>query len=254
MKESPLRLQDKAFLLFGPFNGLSQSLMRNLTEQGADVGFVNPEQPFPAKFIENLNDGRQIHPEFGRAAPISIDVKDTQTAKEACGKMAELLGRIDGLIDLNMSTLAKGASTGDCFAVSKEMAEQVMPYLLGRKRGKILFIREDDFCADRFDAQLKNHLMEEFVPFMQSLGGELKPPHYTSNLLRIGLTEDFLLQLFPKSPSIRSSLEKLQAEVPGVQLVDFQEISNASMFSVSSMSNGISHQWINVNRGHNPVL
>ena len=36
----------------------------------------NPDKPQPGRFIENINDSREIHSSFGRAAQIEIDLKD----------------------------------------------------------------------------------------------------------------------------------------------------------------------------------
>ena len=40
MKESSLKLQDKTVLLAGPFNGVTQAIVRAFTEFGADVALV----------------------------------------------------------------------------------------------------------------------------------------------------------------------------------------------------------------------
>ena len=74
MKESAFRLQDKSVLVYGDFNHLTQSLIRDFTAQGADVGFINPQKPMVARFLDNINDGRNVHPEYGRSAQIDCTI------------------------------------------------------------------------------------------------------------------------------------------------------------------------------------
>ena len=83
MKDSAFRLQDKSVLVYGDFNHLTQSLVRDFTTQGDDVGFVNSTKTAVGRFLDNVNDGRNVHPEYGRAAQIDYAITDKRSALEA---------------------------------------------------------------------------------------------------------------------------------------------------------------------------
>lgn len=246
MKDSMLRLQDKSVLIFGDFNNLSQSLIRDFTVLGADVGFLNSTQPAVSRFLENVNDARNVHPEYGRAAQIEVAISDKSSAFEATSRMAELFGRIDVVVDAKMPSLALDREK---MQASRFLIEEITPFFQNKKRGRIVFIREDESLTPLLPTELKSFLTEEFFPWTQTISAQWRAPAYGVNSVAVGLTEDLILRKFPQGKSIRASFESLKQENPNWQLVDSNEITSAVMFLASSTASGVSGQILRVNRG-----
>src|SRR5258708_16742240 len=107
MKDSGFKLQDKTVPLTGPFNGITQAIMRVMTEFGADVGYVSemasnaPEgRTGPAaKYVDGINEGREINPKYGRAAFFNLPLDNDRDIQDALGTVVGALGRMDALVD-----------------------------------------------------------------------------------------------------------------------------------------------------------
>ena len=144
MIESPFRLQDKSVLIFGDFNGLSQALVRDFTENGADVGFLNNEKPQTGRFLENINDTREVHASYGRAVQIDVNVTGQKLSLRSRQPHGRCFGRIDVFVDLKMSSLNE--NTADLTPRSS-FSGKFEPFFRNKKRGRVVFIREDESAA-----------------------------------------------------------------------------------------------------------
>lgn len=245
MKDSVFRLQDKSVLIYGDFNGLNQALIRDFTAQGADVGFLIAQTPAVGRYLENVNDARNVHPEFGRAAQIDAIIKDKSSAFEAVSRMAEIFGRVDIVIDAKMPSFS---SEPPGFTASQLLLEEVAPFFRNKKRGRVVFVREDDSASMVLPEGLSKFLSDDFFPWTRSLCAQWPSPSYGINTVTVGLNEDFILKKFPQSKSIRSALETLQKDDPKLQLVDAGEITSAIMFLASQAASGVSGQTLRVTR------
>lgn len=243
MKDSAFKLQDKSVLLFGDFNGLSQALIRDFTENGANVGFVNSDKA--ARFLDNINDTREVHPNFGRAAQIDVAIRDKTSAFDAVSRTAELFGRIDVVIDAKMASFNEAGGGRE---TSQLLIEQVEPFFKSKNRGRIVFIREDESSGPLLPDGLTYQLHADFIPWTQTLTKNWPAPLYGVNSVTIGVTEDLILKKFPKSPSIRASMETLQKEFPTMQLIDSNEIASVVLFLSSTVASGVSGQTLRVCR------
>jgi NAD(P)-dependent dehydrogenase (short-subunit alcohol dehydrogenase family) len=242
MKES-LRLQDKSVLIHGDFSGLTQALIRDFTEQGADVGFINHEKPQTARYLENVNDGRQVHANLGRAAQIDVEVKDKASASEAVGRMAEVFGRIDILVDVRVSALKEPEVNA-----AELLMAQVEPFFKSKKKGRVVFVREDESLSTVLHNSVGVNVAEEFLPWASKLSKDWAAPGFGINTVTVGLTEDLILKKFPQGKSIRSSLETLQKEMPGLQLIDANDITSVVLFLSSVGASGLTGQRLRVLR------
>lgn len=240
---SNLPLQDRSVLLYGPFNGLTQNLIREFTEKGADVGMLHPELAGLTRFVESINDVRVAHPEFGRAAALNIEVTHQTAALDAVTRIAEIFGRIDILVDCDLQSLANEKPS-----LTRMLIEHVTPYFKSKKRGRIVFIREDDILAPLLKSDNFTNENKEFSQWMESLAQEWPNPSFSVNMLTIGLTEDFLIKKFPQSKSIRESFEKVRSEHPKIHLVDYNDISSVGIFLSGTGTTGLSGQILRVTR------
>jgi NAD(P)-dependent dehydrogenase (short-subunit alcohol dehydrogenase family) len=245
MNDSPLRLQDKSVLLYGDFTSLTQALIHDFTEQGADVALLNCDSPQPGRFIENVNDAREAHPNFGKAFQIAVDVKNKTSAFDAISKMAETFGRVDAMVDLKMSSLGNADFDNE---PSRLLQEELTPFFKHKKKGRVVFIREDESIASLLQEGLLKQLKEEFLPWARSLAETWPGPGFGVNVISVGLTEDLLLKRFPLSKSIKSSLENLQKDHPKMQLMDSTEITSVAMFLSSLAASGVNGQILKVTR------
>jgi len=186
-----------------------------------------------------------VHANYGRAAQIDISVHDSKSAFEAVSRMAELFGRIDVVIDAKMRSLSpdKNASR-----TSQLLLEQVTPFFRSKKRGRIVFIREDQSAGPLLPDGLTSELAETFFPWSHSLSQNWPAPNFGVNSVAVGLTEDLLLKKFPHGKSIRASLENLQKEHPGLQMVDSHEVTSVVLFLASVASSGLTGQTLRVKR------
>ncbi|MCB0386057.1 MAG: hypothetical protein KDD43_11750, partial [Bdellovibrionales bacterium] len=75
-----IRLTEKTIIVAGPFSGLMRSLATTLTEAGADIVMIGDNIEQCRRFAENLSDGREVHPEYGRAAAMSANLCDPKQA------------------------------------------------------------------------------------------------------------------------------------------------------------------------------
>jgi NAD(P)-dependent dehydrogenase (short-subunit alcohol dehydrogenase family) len=73
--------------------------------------------------------------------------------------------------------------------------------------------------------------------FVKALAKELET--ISVHWLTVGLTEEFLLQRYPKSPSIKLALEELRKVLPGIKIQDPSDIANAVAFLSSPLSAAI---------------
>lgn len=142
MKDSALRLQDKTIFLVGPFNGVSQAILRTMTEFGADVGFVSEHQ-YAGKFVEGVNEAREVHPEYGRAAQFNLPLTNEKQISEALGRVAESLGRMDILIDVTPLGWTAQTAPDAATTVCRELAAKLIPFFQAKQRGRIVYVFED---------------------------------------------------------------------------------------------------------------
>jgi len=246
MRDSPFRLQDKTILLTGPFNGVTQALLRTMTELGADIAYVNDKAPTAAKYVDGVNEAREARPDFGRSAYFGLPLGTDKQVKDALGRVSEGIGRMDVYIDATMIG-ATGAAQDSEFAA--RMSQQLLPFFQARQRGRIIFLYEDS-C-------LKTLNVEGFVDSYQEALSEhislsamtLKDQSVTVNGVALGVTEDFILRHFAKSGSIKKSLVELQQRRPGVKLVEALDIATALAFLACPSSGSLTGQILRLTHG-----
>lgn len=239
----------KTILLTGPFNGVTQALLRTLTEQGADIAFVNDRTPNATKYIDGVNEAREIHADYGRAAYFGLPLKTDSQAKEALGRISESIGRIDVFIDASPLSWTAASEVKEALKFSEMMSTQLMPFFQARQRGRIIYLFEDrslgsigvDDFVSSYQEELCEHIAKASVAF--------KEQSVTLNGVALGVTEDFILRHFPKSGSIKKSLLELQAKRPGVKLVEALDIATAIAYVAGTASGSLTGQVLRLTHG-----
>ncbi len=143
MKDSALRLQDKTILLVGPFNGVTQACVRQLTEFGCDVAYVSHDSPNAHRYIDGINEAREVHAHYGRAVHYHMPLKTTADVQEALGAVTQSLGRIDALVDASPLGWDGKTEAKNAVDVCMALAEKCVPFFLAKQRGRLVFLFED---------------------------------------------------------------------------------------------------------------
>lgn len=229
MKDSALRLQDKTVLLTGPFGGVTQAIIRTMTEFGASVAYVSSVATHAGKFCDGVNEAREIHPQWGRAAHFNAALDDEKQIQEALGNVTQSLGRADVLVD-----------TG---AANVLLAEKVLPFLQAKTRGRIIYVYEDPSLKSIGGAGATD------TSLFDQLVAKTRGSSVSVNALTYGVTDDFLLKNDPKSPSLKKSFEALAKSNPRLKLVDFTDIAHGIVYLASNISTGVTGQTIRVTHG-----
>jgi NAD(P)-dependent dehydrogenase (short-subunit alcohol dehydrogenase family) len=249
MRDSALRLQDKTILLTGPFNGTTQALIRMMTEFGCDIAFISDQTPAAARYIEGVNEGREIRPGDGRAAYLHLPTRDGAEIKEALGRMVETFGRMDVLIDAHPLTWNESTETESALARCRHLAEGVIPFLLAKQKGRLMYLFEDECVAKLGLPTLPARLREALAAHIGAVALDRRQANITVNGLSIGVTEDFILRHFAAAGSIRKSVDELRARHPGVKLVESTDIGLGAAYLASALSGSLTGQILRLTHG-----
>ena len=249
MKDSPFRLQDKTILLTGPFNGVTQALLRTMTELGADIAYVNEQTPTASKYVDGVNEAREARPDFGRAAFFCLPLKSEKQVKEALGRVAEGIGRMDVFVDATPLSWLQGVDIKEALSFSELMGQQLMPFFNARQRGRIIYLFEDSCLATVGVEGFVSSYQEDLSEHVALSAGILKDHSVTVNGVSLGVTEDFILRHFPKSGSIKKSLNELQTRRPGVKLIEHIEVATAMAYLACPTSASLTGQILRLTHG-----
>ena len=253
--ESVLRLSDKTVVIAAPFSVLTCSLMTTLTAYGADCALITSGAAEAQRFCENLSDAREVNENHGRAAAIAADLSNPVQALDAISRSAEVFGGVDIYIDAQMNLVSESFQNFDVNKEGKSLLEKtlfatmvasqaVLKFLEGRARSRLLYLVPDQELSTLPGEALNALLRTGFIQFTQALNCELAEKSVQVNCLPVGLTEEFLMKRFPKSPSIKLALAEMQKLRPGIKLQDPVDLANAVAFLVSPLSSAFSGKTI----------
>lgn len=249
MRDSAIRLQDKTILLIGPFNGVTQALLRTLTELGADVGFVNDQSPMATKYCDGVNEAREVRPDYGRAAHFQLPLRQEQDVREALGRVAEGIGRMDVLIDASPLSWSASADVPHALSFSGVISAGLLPFFAARQRGRIIYLFEDSCLASIGAEKFVGSYQEELCEHISLSAVAMKEQSVTVNGVAVGVTEDFVLRHFPKSPSIKKSVVELQAKRPGLKLLENTDIACSMAYLASNAAGSLTGQVLRLTHG-----
>lgn len=248
MKESALRLQDKTIFLTGPFNGITQAIISTLTEFGASVAYVNDKTPNAGKYTEGVNESREIHPNWGRAAHYLLPMENEKQVTEALGRVAESLGRMDAMVDA--TPLGWNATTDSEAALSAcaMLAEKALPFLQAKHRGRIIYIGEDP-SLKAIAPTMPGELHTSWLGHIEKIAGALRGTSVTVNALSVGVTDDFLLKAYPKNSSLKRTFEELAKTHARLKLVEYTDVAHGIVYLSSNLSSSLSGQSLRLTHG-----
>lgn len=249
MKDSALKLQDKTVLLLGPFNGVTQALMRTMTELGADVAFVNDQAPLATKYADAVNEAREIHQDYGRAAHFGLPLKTVEHVREALGRVAETLGRMDVLVDASPIGWNDKTDVTEALKFTDMLSEQLMPFFQVKKRGRIVYIFEDPKLSALGINTIVSNYQEQLTEHIRKTAATAREKQITINGLALGITEDFVLRHYPKSGSIRKTLTEIQGTHPAARLVENVDINLCLAYLASQQGASLTGQVLFLNHG-----
>ncbi len=228
-RDSLLKLSDKTLAIIGEFSSLTQTILTVLSEQGADVALVGKESPEARRYIEHINDQREIYPHYGRSGVIGVDLNSTFDANDVIGRVVHSFGRLDSLVD-TLPTFTEDLSA------SKALAEAGIKFLISRPRSRILWLSHHSNLV-------KNPaILEDLAQLRETLSKEYGAKNLTTNELSLGITEEYILRNAPKSPSIKLAFEEMKKTMPSAKLLDPREIAAWLMFLSSPLSQGLNGQ------------
>lgn len=249
MKESSFKLQDKTIFLAGPFNGVTQSIIRGMAELGADVAFVSDSVAHASRFTDGVTEARDIHPNHGRAAHFNLPLNTPEQVQEAIGRVAQSLGRMDILVNALPLTWDGKTSLEQVGTVGATLIEKFTPFFTAKPRGRVIYVLEDEGLDPMLTNPWPKEFRSQFLDLVKKQSAELRGIHTTVNAISIGVTEDFLLKNFPKSPSIRLSLDAAKKEHGDIRLVESSDIASAVAYLSSAVAGSITNQVLRLTHG-----
>jgi 3-oxoacyl-[acyl-carrier protein] reductase len=257
MADSTLNLRERSCVIAGPLTNLVQNIASTLTQHGADITLISNNCETHQRLARHLNDQREINEKYGRCIAFESPINDVKSCKEAISKAAETFGSIDIYIDtLNFP---KSASFRDEKAIEHfdeyinselrstfYLSHAVINFLKTRKRGRMLYLVPDEavngFQLDSIHSLLRGGL----VSFTKSLAREIADISCTVNIVSIGLTEEYLMNHFPETASIKEALEKMRQLQPTAKLMNPDHLANTILYLCSNMGSGTSGELLRV--------
>lgn len=236
-------------MLVGPFNGVTQACVRALTEFGCDVAYVSDDSPNAHRYIEGLNEAREVHAHYGRAVHYHMPLKSPEQVQEVLGAVTQSIGRIDALVDASPMAWDSSTDSKNAVEVCIALAEKCIPFFLAKQRGRLVFLFEDQ-CLERVVPSLNNAASREMLTArIGDLAKAYIGKNVTANSVAVGVTDDFLLKHQPKSPSLKKSLEALQKDHPNMRLVEYQDVALGVAYLVSALSASVTGQTLRLTHG-----
>ncbi len=250
--ENGFNLRERTALIVGPFSTTVQSLMMGLTQMGSDCVLLDFDNASSQRFCNQINDGREINPKFGRALSIKSPMKTPEDIKEAVGSAAQAFGSVDLFIDAQTYNKPNRYKIGEAlsylddevqhnFKSSVLLTHAVLNFLKNRKRGRILYLLNESY-PDPILAGARGAL----VPFAQALSKQVSEFNITVNVLKLGLTEEFILAQHPEAKSIKEAVEKLREKEPHLKITEPEKVTNTITYLVSQYGAAVNGQVISL--------
>jgi 3-oxoacyl-[acyl-carrier protein] reductase len=251
MAETTLNLRERSCVIAGPLTTAIQNIASSLTEHGADVTLISNNCETHQRLARHLNDQREINEKYGRCIAHESTMADPKVCKEAICKAAETFGSVDIYIDaLNVSTPAaiRNEKAAEIFEElillelksSFYLSHAVINFLKTRKRGRMLYLIPDEvyngFQMDSIHSLLRGGL----ASFTRSVAKEFADISCTVNVISTGLSEEYLLNHFPETNSIKEALEKMKLLNPSAKLMNPENLANTILYLCTAMGSGTS--------------
>ncbi|MGZ3772925.1 MAG: SDR family oxidoreductase [Pseudobdellovibrionaceae bacterium] len=250
--ENGFNLRERTALIVGPFSSTVQSLMMGLTQMGSDCVHLDFDNVGSQRFCSQLNDSREINPKFGRALAIKSAMKSLEDIKDAVSSAAQSFGAVDLFIDAQTYNKPNRYKIGEPinylddeiqhnFKATVLLTHSVLNFLKNRKRGRILYLMNEVY-SDPVMAGARGAL----VPFALSLAKQVAEHNITVNVLKLGLTEEFILAQYPEAKSIKEAVEMLRVKDPHLKITEQEKVTNTILYLVSQYGAALNGQVISL--------
>lgn len=250
--ENGFNLRERTTLIVGPFSTTVQSMMMGLTQLGSDCVLLDFDNASSQRFCNQLNDAREINPKFGRAISIKSAMKTVEDIKDAVGTAAHSFGSVDLFIDAQTYNKPNRYKIGEALSYLDEeiqtnfkstvmITHAVLNFLKNRKRGRILYLLNETY-PDPILAAARGAL----VPFAQALAKQVAEHNITVNVLKLGLTEEFILAQAPEAKSIKEAVEKMKEKEPHLRITEPDKVTNTITYLVSQYGAAVNGQVISL--------
>lgn len=260
MVDNQFKLSEKTVILSGQLNGLFQSTANQLSELGADVALITPNQDETQRFVNNMMELREVHSSRGRAAALGSELKTPDEAKDVVSRSAELFGGVDILVDMNFARFTPAFSDpkaidqffqdlNHSLVKSVYLSHSIMQFLVGRNKGRMIFVLNDGSQCPQQGVALHALYRSGLREFVKHLALEGIEKQINVNCVSAGLTEHYVQSRRPGTTSIRATAQELGEKLPHAKITDSLEIANTICFLASHLSSGITGQTLNVSHG-----
>ncbi|KYG67062.1 3-ketoacyl-ACP reductase [Bdellovibrio bacteriovorus] len=250
--EANFNLRERTALIVGPFTSTVQNLMMGLTQLGSDVVLLDFDNAGSQRFCNQINDSREVNPKFGRALGIKSPMQTADDFKNAIGDAAHAFGSVDLFIDAQTYDRPNKFVIGQPleqleedvqknFKSSVMLTHGVLNFLKNRKRGRILYMLNESY-PDPIVAGARGAL----IPFAHTLSKQVAEHNITVNVLKLGLTEEFILNQYPEAKSIKEAVEKMRLVQPHLRITEPEKITNTVTYLVSQYGAAVNGQVISL--------
>lgn len=243
-------LKERTALIYGPFSSTVQSLVIGLTQMGANCVLLDTDNAPSMRFCNQVNDAREIHPQYGRAMGVKNPLKTDADFREAIGSAAHTFGSVDLFIDAQLVNAQNKFKIGEAvdyldeeihknFKASVVLTHSILNFLKSRKRGRIVYLMNDVY-PDPIVAGARGAL----VSFAQTLAKQVVEHNITVNVLTLGLTEEWILSQYPEAASMKEAVELMRKKDPSLKITESEKVTNAVAFLLSQAGASLNGQHI----------
>jgi 2-hydroxycyclohexanecarboxyl-CoA dehydrogenase len=266
MESTEFKLQERTALLTGPCTSIMQSIATTLTQLGCSVVMADSTVDTHQRFADRLTDAREIHDRYGRALALRADFTTLKGVRDMISQAAQAYGGIDiyvdGLIAFDTHSFRDETAMEDLdrlttlnFKAPLMITQNVLKFLEGRKRGRVIFLMHDLMRMGLANQTVAAATRAGVVQLARSLARETLANKVTINCVAMGPTEELLLShgrtMGPGNTqlSIQAAHAELLKKFPDASISDPEKVAQTVAFLVSSLGAGITGQTLAVSQG-----
>jgi NAD(P)-dependent dehydrogenase (short-subunit alcohol dehydrogenase family) len=129
------------------------------------------------------------------------------------------------------------------------LAHGLIPFFLAKQRGRIVYLMEDRDLAKVLPEEFVHNGQDSLLGLVNDIAREHRHKNVTANALTVGVTDDTLLRIFPKSNSLKKSFLELAQKHQELKLVEFHEIALSAAYLSSALSASLTGQVLRLTHG-----
>jgi len=253
-------LKDRTFVITGGTSDIGRALCLSLSTRGADIAILDNSPDKGRRIVDEISDTREIKEHHGKAAYFDVDLTKNDAVKEGFSKAVETFGAIDIFVSALHNSKASpilGPEYLDDFekliGINMKSAvyatQAVLPFMKGRKRGKIIYVVPDLMRYGIETESLASLTRGGLIYYSRALARELGSFNISINCVATGPTEDYLLTREPKETSLKKAEEKFLQFLPLGRTPRASEVAEVIAFLSSSSADAVTGQTWAVNGG-----